>query len=265
MRFSALYDVCVRLYGDYFFVLSALGWFKNISTTFCCTFFVFFCRLKQKLRIRHVCVSLSVCVCRAHSVNALLFNVEFFTLWISLPTLPLIVSSLTTMYRVPSIDFYLSHPSASYANIDVFTKWRSFISSPLPPHNFLFLLGVLYLLPFSRTVSVYFPDVCCVLWSLLYYLLNICTYISIYLSTRWHCSMSCCCCCCCPRANCYTHLYVNASASVGDEGVEVGVGGWVCPWRASAAPVLLSCHSRLAIPSPFSIPLLTPWNVSTIG
>lgn len=146
----------------------------------------------------------------------------------------------------------------------IYKMTQFYLFSP-PLHNFLFLLGVLYLLPLSRTVSVYFPDVCCVLWSLLYYLLNICTYISIYLSTRWHCSMSCC--CCCPRANCYTHLYVNASASVGDEGVgvEVGVGGWVCPWRASAAPVLLSCHSRLAIPSPFSIPLLTPWNVSTIG
>lgn len=43
--------------------------------------------------------------------------------------------------------------------------------------------------------------------------------------------------CCCPRANCYTHLYVNVQSSVGEgggaaAGATVGA-GWVCPWRAA--------------------------------
>lgn len=119
-----------------------------------------------------------VVVCCAHSVNALLFNVEFFTLRENSPHW----SSLSAQRHTCTQYRFLFISSASYANIDIYKMTQYYPpSSPLfislCVSLSLFLLGVLYLL--LSLVQFQFISQFAVGLSVLY-LLDICAYICIY-------------------------------------------------------------------------------------
>lgn len=167
-------------------LLLLLGCFKNFSTTFCAALSLFSfvcCRRGQGTGHRNgwnwnCAYAVCVVVCCAHSVNALLFNVEFFTLRENSPHW----SSLSAQRHTCTQYRFLFISSASYANIDIYKMTQYY--PPFSPLFIslcvslsLFLLGVLYLL--LSLVQFQFISQFAVGLSVLY-LLDICAYICIY-------------------------------------------------------------------------------------